>query len=111
MFILSLYIILTKESLVIQKNKKSTTLNRSELVSQYIEDDDEARNFKEMINEELTTLEVIPLTMNKTSSPRAHLICKDEIDKTKGEQVMAYENAYGMLTMTNDKKMAMEFDI
>jgi len=57
------------------------------------------------------TLQIIPLTMNKTSSPRAQLVAKDEVDKVKGEQVQAYENVYGMLTMTNDKKMAMEFDI
>jgi hypothetical protein len=58
-----------------------------------------------------TTLQVIPLTMNKTSSPRANLVVKDEIDKVKGEQVQAYENVHGMLTLTNDKRMAMEFDI
>jgi len=57
------------------------------------------------------TLQVIPLTMNKTSSPRAQLVAKDEVDKVKGEQVQAYENVYGMLTMTNEKQMAMEFDI
>lgn len=60
---------------------------------------------------ENVTIEVIPCTMNKTSSPRAQLVVKDEVDKTKGEQVQAYENVYGTLTMTNDKKMAMEFDI
>jgi len=58
-----------------------------------------------------TTLQVIPLTMNKTSSPRANFVVKDEIDKVKGEQVQAYENVHGMLTITNDKKMAMELDI
>lgn len=83
---------------IIDYVKKNSTLSRSEL---YNSEDAST----------ITTLQVIPLTMNKTSSPRANLICKDEIDKTKGEQVMAYENAYGMLTMTNDKKMAMEFDI
>jgi len=56
-------------------------------------------------------LQVIPLTLNKTSSPRAQLVVKDEVDKVKGEQVQAYENVHGMLTMTNDKKMSMEFDI
>lgn len=92
--------------------RKSTTLNRSELVTQEQEFIGGAYpEMKQIDPHDITTLEVIPLTMNKTSSPRAHLICKDEIDKCKGEQVMAYENAYGMLTMTNDKKMAMEFDI
>lgn len=54
-----------------------------------------------------TTIQVIPMTMNKTSSPRANLVILDEIDKAKGEQVIAFENTYGMLTDTNDKEMAM----
>lgn len=54
-----------------------------------------------------TTLQVIPMTMNKTSSPRANFVILDEVDKCKGEQVLAFENTYGMLTDTNDKKMAM----
>jgi len=60
---------------------------------------------------EITKIQVIPCTMNKTSSPRAQLVAKDEVDKTKGEQVQAYNNIAGMLTMTNDGKFAMEFDI
>ena len=54
-----------------------------------------------------TTLQVIPMTMNKTSSPRANFVILDEVDKCKGEQVLAFENTYGMLTDTNDGKMAM----
>jgi len=66
---------------------------------------------KNGFQKEITTLQVIPLTMNKTSSPRANFVVKDEIDKVKGEQVQAYENVHGMLTTTNNKQMAMELDI
>ena len=75
---------------------KSTTLGDTEIYNRF---------------NEVTKLQVIPLTMNKTSSPRAQLVCKDEIDKVAGEQVLAYQNAYGMLTATNDGKLPMEFDI
>lgn len=85
--------------------KINSILERSELNHQKVKDDG---TFTDALS---TTLQVIPLTMNKTSSPRANFVAKDEVDKVKGEQVQAYENAYGMLTTTNDKKMAMEVDI
>lgn len=57
------------------------------------------------------TLGVIPCTMNATSGPRAHLLVFDEIDKAKGEQLLAYQNAYGMRTATPDKKLPMTVGI
>lgn len=57
------------------------------------------------------SLGVIPCTMNATSGPRAHLLVFDEIDKAKGEQLAAYQNAYGMRTATPDKKLPMTVGI
>lgn len=61
--------------------------------------------------EKQNELLVIPCTMNATSGPRAQLLVFDEVDKAKGEQLVAYQNAFGMRTATNDKKLPMTFAI
>ena len=57
------------------------------------------------------TIHCIPCTMNKTSSLRGNLIVFDEIDKAKGEQIIAYKNSYGQLTSTNDGKLPISLAI
>jgi hypothetical protein len=85
------------ESELIKKYvKKSSILSQSVLLNMY---------------GNLNTLKVIPLTMAKTSGPRAHLLVFDEIDKARGEQLLAYNNAFGMLTTTPKKDMPITFSI
>ena len=78
-----------------------------DLVKNSILERSQVKNNKDNINE----IHVIPLTMNQTSSLRKQTVILDELDKLKGDQVRAFENCAGMLTMTEDKHFPMEFSI